>query len=97
MKELSEGIEQQDAQAVRVGAHSIKGAVLSFGGQAAGAVAQHLEQMGRKGNLAGADILLEELKMELERFVAFFSSFQPDLREGQAPDDREIIGAKGKV
>jgi len=97
LKELREGIEQQDAQAVRAGAHSIKGASLSFGGQVVGAMAQRLEQMGREGNLAGADMLLEKLEVELERFEAFYSSLQPDPGDSQAPNNREIITTKGKV
>jgi len=97
LRELREGIEQQNAEAVRVGAHSIKGAALSFGGQAVGAVAQRLEQMGRKGDLTGADILLEELKVELDQFITTFSSFQPDTGNNQALDKREVIANKDKV
>ncbi|HEX76555.1 MAG TPA: response regulator, partial [Dehalococcoidia bacterium] len=95
--ELREGIEQHNAQAVRIGAHSIKGVALSFGGKAVGAVAQRLEQMGHEGNLASAYLLLEELKVELERFETFYSSLQPDPGEDQAPNNREIITTKGKV
>jgi two-component system sensor histidine kinase/response regulator len=97
LRELAEGIEQQDARAVRVGAHSIKGAALSFGGQAVGAVAQRLEQIGREGNLSGAKILLEELKVELDRFTAMFSSFQPDTSVSHVLDKQEIITTKDKV
>jgi len=97
LKELREGIEQHDTQAVRMGAHSIKGSALSFGGQALGDVARRLEQTGREGNLTGADMLLEELKVELERFVAFYSSLKPDSGEDQTPNNREIITTKGKL
>jgi two-component system sensor histidine kinase/response regulator len=97
LRELREGIEHQDARAVSVGAHSIKGSALSFGGQALGAVAQRLEQMGREGNLTGADILLEELKVELDRFIDIFSSFQPDPGDSLAPDKQKIITTKDKV
>ena len=42
-------------------------------------------------------MLLEELGVELERFVAFYSSLEPDPGEGQAPSKGEIITTKAKV
>jgi len=48
--------------------------VISFGGRAASAVAQRLEEMGRAGDLTGAEGVLEELEAELEQFSDFYSS-----------------------
>jgi two-component system sensor histidine kinase/response regulator len=76
LKELREGLEWQDARTVRAAAHGIKGALRSFGGQAASGVALRLETMGRKGELSGAQRVLEGLEAEVERFAAFFA--QPE-------------------
>jgi len=72
LKDLREGLEGQDARAVRRAAHGIKGALSSFGGQAAGELACRLETMGREGDLSGAQGVLEELEAEVKQFAAFF-------------------------
>ena len=72
LEELIEGLERQDARAVKRAAHGMKGALRSFGGRAASDVALHLETMGREGDLRGAQGELEELEAEVKRFAAFF-------------------------
>ncbi|MBC8249811.1 MAG: Hpt domain-containing protein [Anaerolineales bacterium] len=54
-------------------AHGITGTLSSFGGRAASDLARRLEIMGREGDLRGAQSVLEELEVEMERFAAFFS------------------------
>lgn len=73
LKALKEGLARQDARAIKAAAHGIKGAVGSFGGQAAHNVALRLETMGREGDLNDAQSVLEELEVEMERFAAFFA------------------------
>ena len=73
LKALRKGLEQQDAQVVKAAAHGIKGAANNLGGRAVSAVALRLEAMGRKGDLTGADGLLDGLEAELEQFTDFFS------------------------
>ena len=77
LKELKEGIDRQDAPAVKAAAHGIKGGVNSFGGHGAGAIAQQLQEMGRAGNLAGAEALLAELEKEVARFGEFYQWREP--------------------
>ena len=72
LEELREGLEQQDARAVKRAAHGIKGALRSFGGRAASDVALRLETMGREGRLSGAQGELGELEAEVKQFAAFF-------------------------
>ena len=69
---LREGLDRQDARAVKRAAHGIKGALRSFGGQVASDVALRLEMMGREGDFSGAQGAVEELEAEVGRFAAFF-------------------------
>jgi len=73
LKELSQGIESQDASAVRAAAHGIKGVLKSFGAQLGGEMAFRLETMGKENNLTGAQAELDKLEKEMKRFVAFYS------------------------
>ena len=73
LKALREGLERQDELAVKAAAHGIKGAAMNLGGRAVSDVALRLETMGREGDITGAEEVLEQLEVELERFTAFFS------------------------
>jgi two-component system sensor histidine kinase/response regulator len=77
LKDLKEGIEHQDAPAVKASAHGIKGAVNSFGGHAAGAIALQLQEMGRDSNFDSAETALEELEAEISRFRDFYRHPKP--------------------
>ena len=72
LRELREGLAQQDVLMVRCAAHGIKGTLDSFGGRAASAVALRLETMGRDGDLSGVRGELRELEGEVKRFADFF-------------------------
>jgi PAS domain S-box-containing protein len=63
-----EGLDQQDADAVRRAAHSLKGAVGSLGGVGAFAAALHLETLSNQGDLEGGNTALLTLEAELNRF-----------------------------
>ena len=66
-------IEQEDGDALRKGAHSLKGASANLSMNGLSAAAFRLEQTGREGELAEADQALGELAREfgvLEEFLA---------------------------
>ena len=73
LKLLREGIERQDASAVRTAAHSIKGAVRSLGGTALGDIALRLEKLGHEGKLEGARELADKLEGEVKQFADYYS------------------------
>jgi PAS domain S-box-containing protein len=75
LQRLKDGIDQHDAQAVKAAAHSIKGAVRSFGGSALSSTALRLEEMGRNNDLSGAGAALQELEQEAIQFADFFAQY----------------------
>jgi len=72
LRELKQGIEHDNAGAVKAAAHGIKGAVNSFGGYAVGSIALQLQEMGQNGDLQGARDLVGDLEKEMERFRDFY-------------------------
>ncbi len=64
--ELRAAVAQGDAAALRRVAHSLKGAVGTFGPTLAHELAQQLENMGRENNLAGADKVLQNLERVID-------------------------------
>jgi HPt (histidine-containing phosphotransfer) domain-containing protein len=58
-----------DARALERTAHALKGAVSNFKALAAEHAAQILEQMGRAGNLDGAERALVDLERAVERLA----------------------------
>ena len=81
LKILREGLEQQNARAVKIAAHGIKGAASNLGGRALSSVAQRLEAKIQEDNLTGVEDLLDELEAELERFTFFFSDLASSRKE----------------
>jgi two-component system sensor histidine kinase/response regulator len=75
IKRLRDGVDRNDAQTVKESAHSIKGAVRSFGGTALGRTALQLEEMGRNNDLTGAEAVLQELEQEAKQFADFFAQY----------------------
>jgi HPt (histidine-containing phosphotransfer) domain-containing protein len=64
-EELRAAVDRQDASAVRMKAHALKGLVAGCGGVRATITAQALEDAGRTGNLRQASRLLPTLQTEL--------------------------------
>jgi len=58
---LSQALERQDGDAVRVAAHSIKGAAANVGGEQLRQVALRIEKLGAAGDSAGAAALFQEI------------------------------------
>jgi CheY-like chemotaxis protein len=68
--ELQTAIAAGDAAGVERVAHSLKGAVSTFGAQTASTLASELEMMGRQGQLDTAPAVLRQLAEALERIKA---------------------------
>lgn len=64
---LAQAVNNLDSKAVRLVAHSIKGAAASVGGLEIREMAWKLEQTGRAGDFAAATALLPELSASFER------------------------------
>ncbi len=70
---LRETLAGQDASGVERTAHKLKKFLGNVGGLAARDLAQRIETMGEENNLDGGAVVLEELEVEIERVVTFFS------------------------
>ncbi len=73
MEVLGEALAGQDAPAVESSAHALKGVLANIGSGPARDLAQNLETRGEESNFSGASVVLEKLRGEIERLVAFFS------------------------
>jgi PAS domain S-box-containing protein len=67
MGNLSEGLSAGDAEKVKRTAHTIKGAVGTFGARPAQAAALRLETIGKQGELSNAGPAWEEMQAVIER------------------------------
>jgi two-component system sensor histidine kinase/response regulator len=74
MRRLDRALKRQDAEAVRMTAHALKGSIATVGSPAGRQTAFELEQMGRSDQLAGAERAVARLREQLtqleEAFVA---------------------------
>lgn len=66
-------LAQQNTPGVERAAHRLKGILGNVGGLRARDLAQRLETMGEESELVGGAVVLEELAVEIERVVTFFS------------------------
>jgi HPt (histidine-containing phosphotransfer) domain-containing protein len=71
---LQSAITAQDASAVRMAAHALKGLLASSGGIRSVKVAQQLENAGHAGDLSQATKLMESLEAEFIQLKAFLAS-----------------------
>jgi CheY-like chemotaxis protein len=81
LAEVREAVARRDALRLKRAAHTLKGAVGTFGAAASVAAALRLETMGREGNLVGA----EEAWRALEEAVARLGPALAELRDGKGP------------
>lgn len=65
--QLAQAVQTLDAKGVDYHAHSLKGAAATIGAVHVRQAAWELEQMGKRGNLAGAPEVLGTLRQEVER------------------------------
>jgi HPt (histidine-containing phosphotransfer) domain-containing protein len=78
MAEIRGAVPRQDGARLQMSAHTLKGAVATFGADEAAAAALRLEQMGRTGEWDGADAALAALEAAVVRLVPALA----DLRGG---------------
>jgi PAS domain S-box-containing protein len=76
MFDLGRAIEAGDANAIKRLAHTIKGAVGTFGAQPAYDAAFELETMGKEGNLAGAQAAWTRMQEVVARLNAALEKFE---------------------
>jgi len=67
LEEIRETVGRRDAEELRAGAHKLKGALASIGGEAARDVAANLEALARAGDLAPASDMVVRLVSEMQR------------------------------
>ncbi|HEY2525522.1 MAG TPA: Hpt domain-containing protein [Candidatus Binataceae bacterium] len=67
---LNAALAKEDAGAVRLTAHTLKGTAANFGASLMQALASALEMKGRDGSFEGAAALLVQLQAECERVRA---------------------------
>ena len=65
--EIRTALEKNDTQTLTYAAHTLKGSVGNFAAPEAAEAARQLEQMGRKGELAGAGVVLAQIEAALGR------------------------------
>ncbi|MGH9454388.1 MAG: response regulator, partial [Terriglobia bacterium] len=73
MGQIQTAIASSDAGTLERTAHSLKGAAANFGAKDVAACAQRLEQMGRSGQLQGAESAGTELESTLDRLATVLS------------------------
>jgi HPt (histidine-containing phosphotransfer) domain-containing protein len=69
LAEIKTALAAHDAEAVRRFAHRLKGAILQFGAPAALEAAKQMEHAGKRGDVAAAAGLCDELEIQLSRLV----------------------------
>jgi HPt (histidine-containing phosphotransfer) domain-containing protein len=70
LNDLHKAAAEGNAVDLRRAAHTIKGAVGYFGADEAGAAADHLQDLGRGGDVAAAVAVVPKLEQALERLTA---------------------------
>jgi HPt (histidine-containing phosphotransfer) domain-containing protein len=81
-RDLAEALRAGDASKLGRTAHTLKGAVSTFGAHAAREAAERLERLGRAGELADAAGAVTHLESELERLGPALEKMKA---EGQRP------------
>ncbi len=77
--EIGEAISSDDAKTLQRAAHTLKGAVSTFGAEQVRTIAQRLENMGQESNLTGAAEALAELEQALDQFCLALEAFGKEL------------------
>jgi HPt (histidine-containing phosphotransfer) domain-containing protein len=72
LRQIAKALAANNAEALRVAAHTLKGSVATVGGASARHAAGRLEDFGKTGSLDGADAALEVLRTELSKLDQAF-------------------------
>jgi HPt (histidine-containing phosphotransfer) domain-containing protein len=81
-KEITDALARGDAQKLSRTAHTLKGAVSTFGAASAEAAARQVELLAGQGDLAGAAAAVTHLDTELGRLKHALREFESDLEGG---------------
>ncbi len=73
LNKLTQAIEAGDAKEVKLYAHAINGGAGNVGAKKLSQAAFELERMASQGDLSNAEELLEQIKIEFQRFESFVS------------------------
>ena len=77
MNQAKTAIENDDAALLHRTGHTLKGALLSFGGTEPSETAKKLEQLGASGTVDGADAIMNEFSTTIDAVVQELKSFDP--------------------
>src|SRR5262249_38549834 len=77
MFDLGKAVESGDTEGIKRLAHTIKGAVGTFGARPAYEAAFRLETIGKEGPLGDAAAAFEEMKAVISRLNEALSAYQP--------------------
>ena len=66
LRRIEQAMRRKDGEGLRAAAHALKGAIATVGSPAGREAAATLEQVGRSGNLAGADAAYLDLRRNVE-------------------------------
>lgn len=75
VKEITDAVEQKNADALDKSAHKLKGTLIYIAAEKAAETAYKLEEMGKKQNLETADEELDHLKKQLSEVEAFVMDY----------------------
>lgn len=75
MTAIRRAVQERDGQSLRLSAHTLKGSIRYFGAERVFQTAFQLEQMGRDGNLQGAEAVLATLEQEVRQIVPVLTEF----------------------
>jgi HPt (histidine-containing phosphotransfer) domain-containing protein len=81
---MEAAIQVGDAVQLEKSGHKLKGSVLQFSCRSAAAAAQKLEELGRGGTLAGADVFLRTLRQEIDMLMKSLGSMVDRLEKNRA-------------
>jgi HPt (histidine-containing phosphotransfer) domain-containing protein len=82
---LRSGVETVKPKEVEAAAHALKGTLGHLAARTAAATAEELESRGRRGNLKGAERLLQRLERQVGEAQQQLAAF---LRDGKRPSER---------
>ena len=71
IEEMVAAFAQQEAEVLKEKAHALKGAAFNLNAETIAALAQHLEHMGRNGNLSAGKQVIKELNAEIQRLQTY--------------------------
>ena len=84
MADIRRAARAGDAKALEHAAHALKGCIANLGATRAGAMALHLEEIGRSGDLGDAEAVLSRLELEVAWFAEELTAFQEEVGSASA-------------